>query len=322
MIVKKRDKPLHLMQLQSLERRLKVNHVKQQKVELAKIRELTGLQGERKLDFPLSFLEPNKYRVLHQIRLHDQQGYFQMDSVILHQNFMLILEVKNWFGTIVFGPNHQVKRIDDIQNEEGFPNPMKQAKLQQYRLQRWIHAHNSFKLPVIYLVVIAKPSTLIQSASSKDKIPKHVIYSNQLVFEMNRLEKQFENRYISMDELNIIAQKLKQAHTPKSNDVLKNFNIDQTELIKGVACPKCKGIPMDRIYKKWLCPFCKYKSTYAHIAALNDYLLLINDRVTNGQMREFLLIDSPYVMKYLLKRASCNYSGNTKGRYYTLELQT
>lgn len=321
LIVKKRDKPLYLMQLQSLNRRLLANHDRKPEIELAKIRELTGLKGERTLDFPLSFLDPNKYRILHQLRLHDQQGYFQIDSLVLQQNFILILEVKNWFGTIVFGPNHQVKRIDDIEKEEGFPNPVKQAKLQQHRLQRWIRAHYSLKLPIIYLVVIAKPSTLIERASTKDNIPNHVIYSNQLVFEINKLEKRFNDQYISIDELNLIAQKLKQAHVPKSNNVLKNFNIDQTQLIKGVACPRCKRTPMNRIYKKWLCNFCKNESTNAHIEAINDYLLLISNKVTNSQMREFLLIESPYVMKYLLKKASFNYSGNTKGRYYKLKLK-
>lgn len=321
MIVKNRDIPIYLMQLQSLDRRLPPEHSRKEKVEVARIKELTGLNGEKKVDFQLSFLDETSYQILHQLRLQDNQGYFQIDSLIVHKNFFLILEIKNWFGKILFSANGQVTRVNEQEQEEGFPNPILQAKLQQHRFQKWLHKHHHTNLPIIFFVVIANPRTIIKQASKEEVIPQNVIHNNQLLFEIKKLEERYSVSYLSSKQIQTITQLLKKAHVPRYEDVLKKFKIDKDELIKGISCPKCQVIGMTRIYNKWLCPFCQHESYDAHIEAINDYLLLINNKVTNRQMREFLLVDSPSVIKYLLKKESHSYYGNTKARYYKLTLK-
>src|SRR5699024_260247 len=158
MIVKKRDGFLYLMQLQALERRLPNNHPQRDRIVREKINESTGVKGEKEIDYPLSFLNSTDYRILHSLRLHDEQGAFQIDSLILNQKFLLILEVKNWFGKILFGENDQVIRINEHQEAEGFPNPLLQVKFQQYRLRRWLRSRNFPDIPITFFVVMAFPS--------------------------------------------------------------------------------------------------------------------------------------------------------------------
>src|SRR5690625_7350031 len=72
-----------------------------------------------------------EYLILHDLRLRDQNGFFQIDTLILCEKYLLILEVKNWSGTIVFGENGQVTRMDAEQKEEGFPNPIPRANFKR-----------------------------------------------------------------------------------------------------------------------------------------------------------------------------------------------
>src|SRR5690625_5330014 len=102
-----------------------------------------------------------EYLILHDLRLRDQNGFFQIDTLILCEKYLLILEVKNWSGTIVFGENGQVTRMDAEQKEEGFPNPINKEKLQQRRLQNWLNNYGLINIPIYNLLIIIIPTYIL-----------------------------------------------------------------------------------------------------------------------------------------------------------------
>lgn len=117
-----------------------------------------------------------------------------------------------------------------------------------------------------------------------------------------------------------LALHLNKQHSQLNADILKNYNIDQTELITGVACPCCNRLPMVRVKRSWFCSFCSEKSTHAHVKALQDYALLFSPYVKNKDIREFLHIDSQTAVKKLLYSMDLKPNGSRKSAIYTLPL--
>ena len=96
MIVKERGFSLELMRMEALDRRLYSNHKMKAKVQLDLKRWRSGIRGEKEIEYPLRFLDEQRYLILHDLRLSDENGYFQIDTLILSESYILILEVKNW----------------------------------------------------------------------------------------------------------------------------------------------------------------------------------------------------------------------------------
>jgi len=230
------------------------------------------------------------------------------------------LEVKNWSGTIVFGENGQVTRIDAEQKEEGFPKPIPQAKLQQRRLQNWLNNHGLINIPIDYFVVISFPSTIIKSSSPEHSIPEKIVHNHQLFFRIEALDKIYPVKVARIDQLMKQAERLMKAHMPKSIHILEKYSISIRELIKGVFCPECGAVPMTRkIRKRWYCAKCSNQSVNAHLPALHDYKLLISNMISNREARAFLQLRSPEVAKKILQRAGFDAVGTTSNRVYIMK---
>ncbi|WP_099159383.1 nuclease-related domain-containing protein [Virgibacillus ndiopensis] len=318
MILKQHGNTMTQFRLEALDRRLSPLHPMKNVVQRDYKNMKSGVRGEREVDYPLSFLDVEKYLILHNLRLRDKQGFFQIDTLILSESFFLLLEVKNWYGTLLFDENGQVIRIGDDYVEEGFPNPVPQAKMQLHRLHKWLQNHDIFTIPLELLVVISFLSTIIKSTSpTTNFIPKEVIHNNQLFFTFEELGRKYSTSLLKIGQLRNLAERLMKVHTPPSKDILVKYNVSKDELIKGVFCPKCFALPMIRKKRQWFCTNCSHKSVDAHLAALNDYKMLIGNNISNQETREFLQLTSPNVAKWLLQK-NFKFVGNTKARVYEI----
>lgn len=83
---------------------------------------MAGYRGEQSLDYYLGFL--TNYFILHDLRLPDRDHHFQLDTLLISPYFILILEVKNISGTLIFDDHFkQLIRVTP-EKEEGFgPDP-------------------------------------------------------------------------------------------------------------------------------------------------------------------------------------------------------
>lgn len=318
-VVKQREIPLELEQLEALVGRLPPNHLSYEKVDQDFLRMRSSVRGEREIEFALQFLDKSKYLILNNLRLADNNGYFQIDSLLLHKSFIVILEVKNWYGTVFFGENGQVTRVGDTGNEQGFPNPIPQAKLQKLRLRKWLNLYGFIDPVIDYFVVISFPTTIIKSSSAKHSIPSKVIHNSDLLFRILSLEDDHNSSTYNMQQLQQLSNDLIQAHTPVNRNILDKYQLSKGELIKGVFCPYCIDIQMTREKQTWYCAKCHNTSANAHYRALNDYKLLIDDYISNREARDFLQVQSPDVVKYMLQRAGFKKEGNTSNTIYQLD---
>lgn len=109
---------------------------KEVKEELARCE--AGLEGERKLLYYLSEIEGSA-KVLHDIRLPFSTGYthFQMDTVVITQQVILILDAKHFSGHLVFDRlSRQLKR-----GNVTYDDPITQVLRYKQRLEQWLDAN-------------------------------------------------------------------------------------------------------------------------------------------------------------------------------------
>ncbi|MFD3446492.1 nuclease-related domain-containing protein [Microbacteriaceae bacterium 4G12] len=314
MIVKERKMPIYLQQLEALFRRLPAHHPKRNVVSENVAKHRAGYKGEQAIDYPLSFLPEKEYSILHDIRLFNQDHYFQIDTIIISSRFLLFLEIKNIVGTLLFDSKfNQLIRISE-EKSEGFPNPILQIKRQEIQLRKWLNLHGSSNLPIESLVVISTPRTIIKT--SDDTLLNTIIHSANLPNKIKQLEMKHKKKAI--DNVHELIHQIITDDSPLHQNVLEQYKITKEELLRGVQCEACSTAPMVKIRQGWHCPKCKDMSKWAHKFALRDYARLISTTCTNNELKDFLCIQSSATVKRLLHAMELPYTGENKGRKYDL----
>jgi hypothetical protein len=189
-IIKERKYPINILKLEALIRRLPYNYPKPQKIEEELAKSLAGYRGEQSVDYHLTFLPNKKYLILHALRLPGEGNrYFQLDTLILSSRFFLILEVKNFLGTLYFDQTfHQLIRTANGK-EEAFQDPILQVRRQQQQLNLWLTKHKVPSIPIVPLIVISNPSTIIKAAPQHEEIlQNNVIHAATLPLKFELLE--------------------------------------------------------------------------------------------------------------------------------------
>jgi hypothetical protein len=323
LIAKKRTKPLKLMKLEVLNERIVQNHSKMQFIESDFAKYNAGFKGEMSLDFYLKDLNEDDYHIFHDLRLpqsSNEQFYFQIDTLIVHSQFCVLIEVKNLIGNLYF--DHQFDQIIRTRDgvDETFSDPINQVELQKVQFAKWLRLNKFPEIPLHTLVAITNPKSYIRISPKYGKKSQKIIRGNTLVNKIyGYVSTQQENVLLKKD-LKRLTKYLIREDTPHNPDILKNYNIKREEILTGVFCPKCNTPPMIRIKRTWVCLNCSEESNDAHEKALQDYALLFNPQVKNRDIRDFLNIESRSSVKKLLHSMNLKPIGSRKAAIYTLPL--
>lgn len=320
MIIKTRVKPLVILQLEALISRLPHDHIKLPRIKESLAKRKAGYKGEKAVDYYLEQLPDKDFIILNDLRLQNDDYYFQLDSILINSSFIINLEIKNIAGTLFFDQNfHQLIRTIDGK-ETAFPDPTVQSQLHVTKLKKWLGNKQFPDIPIIPLVVISNTNTLIRTSPENQQLSDIVININYLPFKILQIQKLFSKQIFTNKDLKKLARQLKKNHTEQFQPVLPRFEIDEKEVLKGVICPACKTLGMERIFGSWCCPRCQTKDKEAHILALNDYYLLFGQDITNKQLREHICITSPTLAVRILNSVTHSSHGSTKSKVYKLSL--
>ncbi|TLS35332.1 nuclease-related domain-containing protein [Pseudalkalibacillus caeni] len=321
MIVKEREFPLSILKLQALLRRLPPDHPKIPSIKEELKKRTAGFKGETSLDFPLGLLDQQKYFILHDIRLPYKEHFFQIDTLVITCNFIVLIEVKNIIGTIYFDPifNQLIRRYED--KETAFPDPILQIKRQEGHLKGWLKKNRFEEIPIYSLVAISNPQTIIRTTNENHTLNQKVLHKEALPVKVKQIESIAKEKVLSEKELKKIIRLLKKQHTPPGFPILDQYDIKKNEILKGVICCSCNCYTYKRQHGYWFCSKCQHRSKDAHFQALKDYELLISPTITNNQLRDFLKIESSAVATRLFHSMNLPYSGSNKGRVYHLNLE-
>jgi Nuclease-related domain len=316
LIVKELSKPSRILKLEALLRRIPVDHTKYTEMKEDLRKRLAGYNGERALSYYLDFLPDKDYFIFHDLRLPNGPYHFQIDYLVLSRRLAFILECKNFYGTLLLEDsfNQLIRTAND--KEEGFQNPLSQAKWHQQQLRIFLQSHGFPHTPIEYLVAFSSPSTILKTNSRSQAVLKRIVHGYNLLDRLDEIGKAYKKEGIEMKHLRKLCKLILKNHVPSDQDILQKYGLTKSDVITGVQCPNCKAFGMIRMRRKWFCEKCGCYDRDAHIDAVKDYFLLVNSTMSNKQFREFTHLSSVDMASKLLMRMNLPSSGANKGRVY------
>lgn len=311
MILKKRLKPPEIFQLESLLQRSPSTHP-QAPHWTEKLRRITaGYNGEQRVDslwheIPI----PYPHFFIHDLYLQKLNSSHQIDTLLVTNRFILVLEIKNISGLLYFNPHlRQFFRTNKDGSIDGMSNPDDQVRRHEKWLEHFLFQQN-IKLPVIGAIVFTYPSSVIQSTAG-DRI---IIQASGLPFMMEQLHAKYPKDALTEKKTKQLANQLAELHSIKP---LKRLS-SSSDLIKGVLCPNCPGHKLAYGRKKWRCEKCLHVDPDAHFLALEQYRVLIKTSISNREFRHFTGITSVSIASKLLTQSAMAYQGSFKNRVYLI----
>ncbi|RCW77414.1 NERD domain-containing protein [Saliterribacillus persicus] len=312
MILLTREKTMIHHQLETLLPRLPTHHPFYEKVSTRFKQEAAGASGEASLDYYLRFLNSN-LPLLHGLRVCDTTFNFQIDTLILFPSFILLIEVKNYAGNLIFHPASGLltREIEGV--IERFSDPTVQVNLQKLQLAQFLSERGVTALPLHSLVVFANSKALLDVQGTC----ADVILHEKLLDRIAELEMKYKGKAREIRELVQIGKLLAASHKPKQADVMTYYGLSLEDLVLGVRCSSCRSSIMNRTHGRWICPQCACSNPHAHISALQDWKVLFGERITARQACSFLGLGKLRTARRLLL-AMCRAEGDRNSRYYRL----
>jgi Nuclease-related domain len=319
LIKKHRSKPIIIDKLESLLKRNPSLSGNRDEIQEALRKHVSGYRGEQSLDYFFRYLPPINLNLLHQIRLLHQEYFFQIDSLIITPNFILIIECKNVAGHCYFESpfDPMIRTLNDTR--EAFDNPVEQVKRQSYHLMSILSMLKYPRIPIESLVVMTNPKAITEFHPTYKEARSKVIKSSGLVTKFEEISLKHEKVHLTPKEIKRIIKYLIKNHIPENPDVCGRFQIDTNHLLRGVFCPNCEPALLCRHKRTWYCSTCKKNFNKAHVAALIDYALLISTTISNKECKDFLKLPSRSQAYHLLMSLNLPYTGMRKSRIYHLE---
>lgn len=316
MIVKKIEIPLKILALKALLRRIPLNHPKRYLIQDELTRRLVGFQGELAVNYHLEELPEESYHIFHGIRLKSGNHFFQIDFLLISSYFALIIETKNYAGTIKFHTKSEQLIRDKNGLEKALPNPLPQVKRHKTLLQNWLSEHKFPNLQIETLIVFSNPSTIIKA--DDQRIFRAVCPSSSLLQRIQEKEQYHKTENLPPKEVKKLSKTILKNHIEDIPNLLEQYQISPSEVLTGVQCTHCLTTPLPYNRGKWYCSTCQKEYKNLLLPTIQDYFLIINQTISNKEFRNFLHIDSPDVGTKLLNSLNLLSTGTTKSKVYLL----
>ncbi|MGG4167793.1 nuclease-related domain-containing protein [Rossellomorea vietnamensis] len=320
MICKELTIPLILEKTEALSGRIVHHHPKVPLIEKDLRKRKAGYNGESTVYYHLTFLKDKKYKIFYNVRLPIFSNHFQMDFLILTRFYILIIEVKNISGMVTIDPF--IKQLTRTHKgvTEGFTDPVSQVQRYKLLLQKWFSTHKLKHPPIEHLVVFSNPSTTLNYTVSPapDDPYKQIIHAQNVIDKIKEWNEKHPTTTVTDKELVKMKRLIIKRHVEPEMDILKAYSLTKSDILTGVRCENCQHIPMIRVSASWSCPKCRYSSKTSHIMAINEYFLLLNNHLTNSELRKFLHLQSRNTAYKILKSLPLNTKGGTKSVTYSI----
>lgn len=255
---------------------------------------------------------PSPHYLFHNYEAVNHAGNsHQIDTILLTSHFIWLIEVKNISGKIdIDESKHQLVRTNFDGTIDAFKNPINQIKRHYNFLSGRLREIN-INLPIEYAIIIVNDSTIIGS------VPKDtpIFHASGLQMELEKLTIKHNKRKITSHEVERIKVELMNLYQRKDWKPKLNPN----KLRKGVLCRKCdfkSVMVLNHGYFK--CPVCEFKSKEALFEAMKDYRYLINEWISNSELRDFLKVESRHAAKRILKKLNMEQTGVYRNRKYKI----
>ena len=315
MIYKSRGKPNDLLGLTALKNRLHLNHKKMKAINDQLNRTEAGYVGETHFDKHLrEFIPKYPHAILHDVYLNQSGVYFQMDSILITPATIIIFEVKNIAGKLIFmGNPDRFVRVLDTGERKPMKSPIAQLDRKEHFLKEWL-SKRGIQAPIQGVVVLAFENEVELLSTPK----KHITFAYQIPNYLYSLP--LQEGKLGSTRIKEIAMEMKRYHSDYNPfPMIKNWDVSPEDFNRGVQCQSCKFFGMQWKNQKWKCPKCKSHSIDSHFSTVKDWFYLFDNKMTNREFRNFALIKDQQVAKRLLKRSGLQLHGKLRTSYYVLK---
>jgi Nuclease-related domain len=321
LILKELPVPIRLILTEILARRLVIGHIIHPIVQRDLAKRWAGHWGEIALANYVKELPPNKYYIFHDLQLKIHGVSFQIDTLLISTNFVLIIEAKNIAGTVIFDNDFKQLIRQQDGNEEIFEDPRIQAIRNQSLLKRFFINNGINPGPIEYLVFFSNVKIKLKAAPGNQSDLSKVCKARELFLKIEEFETAYPKEKISPATIDKMGELLLCNHKPLEINILNEYKITSDAIRTGVRCPNCSCIPMIYVRGKWFCRSCQITSKDAYLEAVNDYFHLYKPSITNAEIRTFLHLPSNDIAQKILYSLNLVSTGKTKNRVYYQSLE-
>lgn len=234
-------------------------------------------------------------------------SYLQIDTLIVTQKYIAILEIKNIKGKIYFqkNPKQLVRELNGTTTT--YKCPEQQILRHNMKLQKLL-LHLKINIPIHNQIIFAFSSIHVMEPPEKVSVlmacdlPNHLDKLNQLPDVITPYS---YNKLIHFLTSNLIT------HHPKP--IAEQFNFDWNSLSKGVFCPNCKI----ELFQQKSCPKCKISRKMLCHLAIEEWFYLCKSTISNGECVQFLDLQNKHQATYILKSLELEPINSNKYRHYT-----
>lgn len=313
MIIKQRKKNKEIAGLIALERRLVRENVNRQRIREKLYNLEAGYGGECQYDKYLTEFKPRyPHAILHDVTLKHDNIFFQMDSLLITPSFIVVSEVKNIAEKIIVKSN-PLQFIKEYDSGQRMPlrSPITEVERKIYFLENWLLERN-VKIPIKGLVAFAYNNEM----QIEEKPNMEIMFTYDVPGHLRTLP--IEQEILGSHEIRSLANEIDKSHKNFNPfPMTKRFDIDPVEIVPGVICKKCGKFNVKWINRRWQC-HSWHVGKDEHMAAIEDWFMLIKKTMTNREFRYFAQLECRHVAKHLLGNAPTKLIGRGQNAHYEL----
>ena len=308
-----RKKPILLKGIPRLIARLHPEHRKVQFLEKQLYRIGAGYSGECNVD---AYIERTKFpqmvKIFTDVHLCNSPKFtFQIDTLVITERYVLIIEVKNLKDTVRFVPNPpHLEQVLETGDEVVLDCPVYQIESNKSNLDEWF-LQRGIHLKTLGLLVLANPNTKVIDAPNDFPI----IYKKQIPFYLQKLRP--TERILTPNQIQTITRQLiaeQQQFNPFP--LCSYYHINPSDLRKGLLCHNCHGRLQQKNRETWYCPSCSKKADDPYNEAIQDWFMLVKNSMNNKECRNFLGLKDGNAARYILSKSSLVKKGKSAATFY------
>ncbi|KUP05823.1 hypothetical protein Q75_10555 [Bacillus coahuilensis p1.1.43] len=321
MITKPLTTPIPLLQLQVLKRRLPSLHPSLPLIEQSLQLRTSGHKGETTSEYYFKVADSDDLSILFGLRIKSPKGYyFQMDVLVLHQNFYQIYEIKNEAGTHLLDPETKQYTKLGPTGDENRKNPFEQVSIQNYLFKEWLKLR---QLPVPsneQFVVKANRNSIFKMTAPNKEITSQFIPAESIVQKILNAQQSYKHQHYSQVGLKQLTQLVLGDHNEYKMNLFSYFPITEQDIVTGVLCPHCSQVMKAKDLNHWNCVKCGFVSDICIAKeALKEHFYIFQRPVNTRECMEFLKLNSRYQALRILKQMHTVKTGNHKDTKYFLK---
>ncbi|GEM_PF-2437193 len=315
MLYKKRQPPKQLKGLHALIRRLPASHEKYRFIQEELYNHRAGYGGEQEYDRCMQEVRTDfPHAILHDLSLRYDGVRFQMDSVFIAPDRIIISEVKNVADRIIIkGSPLQFLKETPAGTRTVFRSPAAELERKIHFFESWLAARG-IGVPVTGLITFAHNNEIVI-----EEAPSMPILSNYEAPSYFR-ELQIGQPVLSAPEIRALADELLVCHSEYNPFPLAaRYGIAAADLKPGMLCDSCAAdAVLAALGNKWRCTHCGTETRAPYTQTIEEYFMLAEETLTNRDFCAFTGLTCRHVAKRALQNPILRKMGTRKAAAYTL----